>query len=254
MHLTKNRAQEQAALLDCSCLTTLPFIESLEVDSCFILTSADKLKKFTKLRRLVLKNCQFESYQFFAFLTPLESLELTFSMDNRRLSDTSVLSPLTNLQSLALFSSQIEDFSSCSGLTNLTSLSLNHSPMNSALPLIDLVNLTSLDLSGTKLASLAGLEELTCLCNLRLNKVRTPMMLGYDDVYPETWYEPQYLPLDPLQKLPLTALQLRGTRASALETLLKLPLLKLSLPEISYPYQEQVIEELRQQNPNLEIS
>ena len=113
-------------------------------------------------------------------LTNLQTLELS----NNSISDISVLSSLTNLTNLnlggelyssgtsgvrlRLDSNTISDISPLLSLTNLQSLNLSGNDISDFSPLSSLTNLTDLELINAKISNLSSLSSLTGLTHLNL--------------------------------------------------------------------------------------
>src|SRR5919199_772712 len=87
---------------------------------------------------------------------------------NKKISDLSPLTSLTNLTNLSLISNKISDISPLKSLTNLNLLNLGGNQIQDASPLKSLTDLKTLDLSSNQIKDVSPLKSLTKLTTLKL--------------------------------------------------------------------------------------
>ena len=90
-------------------------------------------------------------------------------LPNRKITDISPLSGLTNLTILVLYYNEIKDISPLSGLPNLTQLWLNNNEIKDVSPLSGLTNLHHLTLDDNEIKDISSLSGLTNLTVLTLD-------------------------------------------------------------------------------------
>jgi Leucine-rich repeat (LRR) protein len=135
------------------------------------MTSEDlaKLKFFTKLRSLLLYQCELNDISLLSELINLKELYLHYN----QITDIRPLWGLKNLKELVLHSNQITDISPLSGLKKLEKLLMSSNQITDMIPLSGLNNLKKLNLGHNHIIDISPLSGLKKLEYLRLDNNQT---------------------------------------------------------------------------------
>ncbi|MFB2923708.1 MULTISPECIES: leucine-rich repeat domain-containing protein [Aerosakkonema] len=122
----------------------------------------------------ILSNCTVLHHRSDKKITDISILSnltnLTYlNLDNNQITDVRGLFNLTNLTYLNLAGNQITDISGLSTLTNLTDLCIDNNQITDISGLSTLTNLTYLNLSNNQITDISGLSSLTNLTQLYLD-------------------------------------------------------------------------------------
>ena len=147
-------------------------IDSSNDDELSIEIDESSLENFTSL------NCNSEAITSIKGIENFKYLKVLNLDNNKGLSDISVLSNLTNLETLSIEGLELNNIDFVKDLTNLETLNLNNNKINNIDVLQNLVNLNMLNIEDNKITDLSSLENLKNLETLRF----TNNLLDQDDV------------------------------------------------------------------------
>ncbi len=137
--------------------------ESLDLSKCDLVTLPAEIKVCSWLVELSLRgNRDLSDLSLLSSVTNLQTLNCSFA----QISDLSPLSALTNLQVLYFYNTQVIDISSLSVLTNLQLLEFSETQVTDLTPLSGLTNLQDINCSNTQVSDLSPLSALTNLQTL----------------------------------------------------------------------------------------
>lgn len=148
-------------------LRAFPDLQTISIESEWAsIGNIDELQFFKHLKSLNLAcNCSLTDVSVLSRLTQLESVLI---YGNNPIENLQAFAGLTKLQSLCVTGTKVSDLSPLAALSDLRFLSLSNAAIKDIKPLQSLKQLVSLDLSSNSIEDLSGLKGLSLLSVLSL--------------------------------------------------------------------------------------